>query len=338
MSKQLRQEYDDYADYLDSDRQARRKRKPKARHIPKKQASDIIHEIADTTGVEMGVQGDQMTYQPSLYEAEWLYSSLKPFFEQTLITDVLSLVKGGKEASVYCCEAHPSTGVPYLAAKVYRPRQFRNLSNDAVYREGRDLLDADGKQVHDNDKRSIRAIDKKSNYGVILAHTSWLMHEYRTLSLLYQQGVNVPKPYSSGENALLIEFIGDHPHLVAPTLNQVRMPKSQAPQVFKQVMGYIEVMLQNQIVHGDLSAYNILFWDDEPILIDFPQVVNSHANSNTYAILQRDIQRVCDYFKRYGIQADADKWMSRLWKRYLEVDVKDRAADLSRYEVESDDE
>lgn len=338
MSKQLRQEYDDYADYLDSDRQARRKRKPKARHIPKKQASDIIHEIADTTGVEMGVQGDQMTYQPSLYEAEWLYSSLKPFFEQTLITDVLSLVKGGKEASVYCCEAHPSTGVPYLAAKVYRPRQFRNLSNDAVYREGRDLLDADGKQVHDNDKRSIRAIDKKSNYGVILAHTSWLMHEYRTLSLLHQQGVNVPKPYSSGENALLIEFIGDHPHLVAPTLNQVRMPKSQAPQVFKQVMGYIEVMLQNQIVHGDLSAYNILFWDDEAILIDFPQVVNSNANSNTYAILQRDIQRVCDYFKRYGIQADADKWMSRLWKRYLEVDVKDRAADLSRYEVESDDE
>lgn len=337
MSKQHRQNYDDYADLFDSDRQARRKRKPKARHIPKKQSSDILSEIADITSVEMGAQDDNMTYQPSIYEAQWLYTSLKPFFEQSLITDVLSLVKGGKEASVYCCEAHPSTGVDYLAAKVYRPRQFRNLSNDAIYREGRDLLDADGKQVHDNDKRSIRAIDKKTNYGVILAHTSWLMHEYRTLALLHDKGVNVPKPYSSGENALLLEFIGDHPHLVAPTLNHVRLSKTQAPKIFKQVIGAIEIMLQHQIVHGDLSAYNILFWDDEAILIDFPQVVNPTANTNTYAILKRDIQRVCDYFKRYGVQADADHWMTRFWKHYLEIDGQDRAADLSRYEIDSDD-
>jgi RIO kinase 1 len=340
MPKQPRYDYDDYAGLFDSDRQARRKRKAKAHHVPKKQNSDIIREIADTNSVEMGIQDENhnLTYQPSLYEAEWLYSSLNPFFEQSLITDVLSLVKGGKEANVYCCEAHPSTGVEYLAAKVYRPRQFRNLSNDAVYREGRDLLDADGKQVHDNDKRSIRAIDKKTNYGVILAHTSWLMHEYRTLSLLHEQGVNVPQPYGSGENAILLEFIGEHPHLVAPTLHQVRLPKSQAQKLFKQVMDAIETMLQNQIVHGDLSAYNILFWDDEAILIDFPQVVNSNTNSNTHAILKRDIQRVCDYFKRCGVHADGDMWMSRLWKRYLAIDSQDRAADLSRYEVESDDE
>lgn len=338
MPKQSRYDYDDYADLFASDRQSRRKRKPKAHHVPKKHDAEIIREIAETTNVEMGTQDQTMTYQPSLYEAEWLDSSLKPFFEQSLITDVLSLVKGGKEANVYCCEAHPSTGVEYLAAKVYRPRQFRNLSNDAIYREGRNLLDADGKLVHDNDKRSIRAIDKKSNYGVILAHTSWLMHEYRTLSLLHEQGVNVPKPYSSGENAILLEFIGEHPHLVAPTLHQVRLPKTQAPKVFADVMEAIETMLQNQIVHGDLSAYNILFWDDEAILIDFPQVVNVAANSNTYPILKRDIQRVCDYFKRCGVaDANADEWLGRLWKRYLEIDREDRAADLSRYEVDDDE-
>ena len=41
---------------------------------------------------------------------------------------------------VYRCEAHPSMGVEWIAAKVYRPRQFRNLSNDAMYREGRHFL------------------------------------------------------------------------------------------------------------------------------------------------------------------------------------------------------
>jgi catechol 2,3-dioxygenase-like lactoylglutathione lyase family enzyme len=43
------------------------------------------------------------------------------------ILDVLRRVKGGKEANVYCCRTHPSTGVDLLAAKLYRPRMFRNL-------------------------------------------------------------------------------------------------------------------------------------------------------------------------------------------------------------------
>mgnify|MGYP000925870685 CR=1 FL=1 len=57
-----------------------------------------------------------------------------------IITDVLHQVKGGKEATVYCCAAHPSTGVDLIAAKVYRPREFRQLRNDAQYRQGRRIL------------------------------------------------------------------------------------------------------------------------------------------------------------------------------------------------------
>src|SRR6185437_16981658 len=63
-----------------------------------------------------------MTYRPSLYEGGWLKSSLRDLFTQQYISDVLALVKGGKEASVYRCAAHPRMGMEWLAVKVYRPR------------------------------------------------------------------------------------------------------------------------------------------------------------------------------------------------------------------------
>ena len=48
----------------------------------------------------------------------WILSSLAQFYEQDLITDVLSVTKSGKEATVYCCTADPATGRELLAAKV----------------------------------------------------------------------------------------------------------------------------------------------------------------------------------------------------------------------------
>ena len=60
-------------------------------------------------------------------------------------------------------------------------------------------------------------------------------------------------------------------------------------------------MLANQIIHGDLSAYNILYWDGAIRLIDFPQVVAPNQNSSAYRIFQRDVERVCDYFTAQGM-------------------------------------
>src|SRR6185312_13707093 len=77
------------------------------------------------------------TLLASKRDAPWILSSLTPFYEQQLITDVLHEAHSGKEATVYCCKAHPSTGVEYLAAKIYRPRMFRSLRNDAIYRFSR---------------------------------------------------------------------------------------------------------------------------------------------------------------------------------------------------------
>ena len=330
---------DDYADFEAEfdpmqDRQTRRKRKQSVNHEPKKSREELIEEMAaDSDHVSMGIE---MTYNPSIFEEEWLFGSLRTFFDQQLITDVLAQVKGGKEASVYRCEAAQSTGEALLAVKVYRPRKFRQLRNDATYREGRAILKANGEALDGRDDRIVRAIGKKSSFGEQVAHTSWLTYEVVTLRNLYDLGADVPKVYAAGENAILMQYMGDA-GVAAPILASVRLEKAEAQRLFERVLWNIDLMLQNGIVHGDLSAYNILYWDGDITLIDFPQVINPHANSNARMILQRDITRVCEYFSGQGAECDAAGIMDMLWERYLAVDPVEFAADMSRYEVEDDE-
>lgn len=305
--------YEEAFDPLHSDRKARKKRKPKQVPTPLRIKEKYVDEIADDAGVETG--RINMTYHPAKHEAGWLYDSLREFFEQQIITDVLALVKGGKEASVYRCAAQESTGETFLAAKVYRPQMFRALSNDAMYKQGRALLTADKHQVHANMDRVMRAVGKRTAFGRQVSHTSWLMHEYLTLDTLYASGGAVPKPVAVAENAILMTYIGDEAS-AAPTLNEVRLDRDEAPDLFKEVMRNIWLMLEQGWVHGDLSAYNILYWEGAITLIDFPQVTALHDNSQAHFILQRDVERVCEYFQRQGVRSDSGRIIADLWKRY----------------------
>lgn len=309
------------------------RRVPKApKHKPKKGDAEVIATLADeTAGLEGGFT---ITYQPARFETTFLRDSVRTFFEQDLIVDILAQVKGGKEASVYRCVAHPTVDVPLLAAKVYRPRQFRNLSNDAAYREGRQVLKDDGRPIKATDHRIQRALNKKSSYGVQVAHTSWLMYEFKTLERLYAAGAAVPKPYATSENAILMAYIGDAQR-AAPTLHESALPPDEAPGLFAEVIRNIDLMLQQGWIHGDLSAYNILYWQGAITLIDFPQVVNVANNSRAAQILERDIVRVCQYFAGQGVQSDPTQLTQDLWRRYQRLDDKARLADFSRFTEEA---
>lgn len=263
----------------------------------------------------------QTTYQPSRFERGWLFSSLSPFYQQNLICDVLYHVKGGKEASVYCCAAHPNTGKELVAVKVYRPRQFRNLRNDKMYREGRPLLTADGTVAKNTDHRLMRAVGKKTDFGVQVQHTSWLMYEYTTLDRLFREGAAVPQPIGAGENAILMGFQGDAQR-AAPTLSEVGLEPDEAETLFQEALRNIELMLRLDVIHGDLSAYNMLYWEGKITVIDFPQVSSVETNSQARFILQRDIMRTCEYFQRQGVCCDPAVILEDLWQRYAESRVK----------------
>jgi RIO kinase 1 len=317
--------YDAFEEKFDpmKQRDARKHRRPK-KAPPNWQVRDReIEDVVDPTVLE----AFKTTYQPSKHEGAWLKGSLLTFFEQRMITDVMNVVKGGKEASVYRCEGDISTGEKWLAAKVYRPRMFRILSNDAMYKQGRQILTEEGRVVKTNEHRTMRAIGKKSAFGNQVAHTSWLMYEFTTMRLLHDAGASVPVPHAAGENAILMTYIGDEV-MAAPLLSEVRLERDEAHMLFEEVMRNVRLMLDIGYVHGDLSAYNMMYWEGKITIIDFPQVVDVNNNSDAHDILKRDITRVCEYFGRQGVKTDAQRITRDLWERYGEA-YRTRLFDMS---------
>ena len=262
----------------------------------------------------------KFTYKAARFEEAWLLDSLVEITEHKWISDVLRKVKSGKEASVYLCRAGASVDMPLIAAKVYRPRSLRNLKNDHQYRAGRIDLDEDGNALWK--EADVNAVQKRTAYGEEVRHQSWIAYEYQTLEILYKAGADVPKPYAMENNAILMGFVGDHAN-AAPTLHSISLDLDEAKPLFERVIHNIDLMLAHDRIHGDLSAYNILYWDGDIRLIDFPQVVMPEANPASWNIFLRDVTRICQYFSTQGIKRDPRKLASELWTSFGHKIVKE---------------
>jgi len=262
----------------------------------------------------------EFTYKAARFEEAWLLDSLNEIAGQQLISDVLRKIKAGKEASVYLCRSGSNIDASLVVAKVYRPRSLRNLRNDAIYRTGRTDLDEDGAALFR--EADLKAIMKRSKYGEELRHTSWIAYEFKTLGILHKAGADVPKPHAMLKNSILMEYIGENGS-AAPTLNRVTLDREEARRLFDRVILNLNLLLANQRIHGDLSAYNILYWDSDITLIDFPQVVNPDANPSAWVIFLRDVTRACQYFKSQGVKCDARRLAADLWTSHGHRVVKE---------------
>lgn len=256
----------------------------------------------------------KFTYQAARFEEAWLVDTLIELADQLWISDVLRKAKAGKEASVYLCKPGPAVRESkFIAAKVYRPRMLRNLKNDQQYRDGRTDLDSDGHKVYK--EADLHAIAKRSVYGEELRHQSWIAHEFAAMEKLYAAGADIPRPYARSGNTIVMEFVGDSLGS-APTLNEVQLERDEVRPLFERVMRNVELLLSHGYIHGDLSAYNILYWEGEIKLIDFPQVVAPKDNRNALRIFSRDVTRLCEYFYRQGVDSNPRQIAEDMWTRH----------------------
>jgi RIO kinase 1 len=177
------------------------------------------------------------------------------------------------------------------------------------------VLGANGQAVGARDWRLHKAMAKKSATGLEATQASWIEYEYQTLLRLHQAGVDVPKPLKHAENVILMEYLGDE-IMPAPTLSHITLDRDEARALFQRLLGNIERMLAAHVVHGDLSAYNVLYWAGEIAIIDFPQVVDPRQNSEAEDIFRRDVLRVCQYFARCGVASQPDRLARDLWARH----------------------
>jgi len=308
-------------EYLTQDRRERRRRQSRQKGEldgrTQKRIAKIEAEIAEMDdGIDTWVPSYAAALDPLHFERQWVIDSVGHFYRQNIVTDVTRLVKGGKEANVYACIGHEATGMDLIAAKLYRPRMLRHLKNDAIYKAGRLLRDAEGKQL--KGRREKLALRKKTDFGKKVDIQWWIGNEYRTQTKLYQAGGDVPKPIAHQGNTILMAYIGDA-YGPAPTLSEITLSQAEAQPLFERVMHNVALMLDNHYVHGDLSAYNILYWEGQITIIDFPQMVEARHNPHAYDLLLRDVTRVCEYFAGCGVSqaADPKALTDALWRPYM---------------------
>jgi RIO kinase 1 len=231
---------------------------------------------------------------------------LDAFIGDGSITDVLYVVRSGKEATVYCCRGSAEFGGGLVAAKVYRPLERRNFHNDAIYQPGHDAALS---------RRDKLALHKKTRHGRDVQYGIWIHAEYQTLQMLYEAGADVPQVFSHSNGAILMEYFGDE-DAAAPMLNRVMIPREEAEKLLRRIIDNVTLWLKNDLVHGDLSPYNLLFWQERIVAIDFPQAVDARINQSARSLLGRDLENVCGYFSKYGIRADAMRIANALWANY----------------------
>jgi len=223
-----------------------------------------------------------------------------------LISEVLYEVRSGKEATVYCCRGAEAAGKELLAAKVYRPLEYRGFRNDAIYQSGRDAVLS---------SRSRRALANKTRHGRDVQFGTWINAEFQIMRLLHDAGADVPEVVARSGSALLMEYFGDE-RGAAPMLFRAGLSRDQAGTILRMVIDNVTLWLRNHLVHGDLSPYNLLYWEGRIVAIDFPQAVDARVNPSARSLLGRDLENVCGYFSRYGIRADAIRIANGLWASY----------------------
>lgn len=244
-------------------------------------------------------------------------------FDDGWLTSVEHIVSSGKEGTVYCCSASARVDCDYVAVKVYRPRETRSFKNDSIYVQGRPLsvsLDGPGsiaKSAGKPDQRLNRAIKNRSRVGKIASEGSWTHHEYATLTSLHRIGARVPRPFTSTDRAIVMEYLGA-PDAPAPKLKEVELSPPEARTIFQTLIDEVELWLSYERIHGDLSPFNVLYWDRRITVIDFPQAINPYENPLAFPFLERDVRNVCKFFSRLREASDPDGIARAIWRRIVQ--------------------
>jgi RIO kinase 1 len=188
-------------------------------------------------------------------------------------------ISTGKEGNVF--RASTLKG-EHLAVKIYRTATS-TFGEMAKYIQG--------------DPRFFRVKTKNKNRLIMI----WAEKEYLNLDLFYRVGVRVPKPVAFHANIIVMEYIGSDKE-PARQLRNVTLEDPEA--IARKLLDYVKLGYQKgNIVHSDLSEFNVLMLDGEPVLIDVGQsVLKGHPFAEEW--LERDVSNVARYFRRYKIDID----------------------------------
>jgi RIO kinase 1 len=221
-----------------------------------------------------------------------------------VIDEVLGRLKSGKEADISLVRR----GDTVIAAKVYKDRSTRSFKNNSDYKEGRKVRNS----------RTQRAIDSGGRFGRDAAEQAWKSAEADALYKLVGSGVRVPEPVMFYEGVLLMELVRDAAGHPAPRLIEVAIERDAAIGIYADLVSQMIAMLCADLIHGDLSPYNILAAADGPTIIDFPQVVSAVHSSRAEFFFLRDFDNVVRFLAGFDPSLAVHSADGRaIWRAYV---------------------
>jgi RIO kinase 1 len=245
---------------------------------------------------------------------------LLPLYEDGLIDEVLYQLMSGKEATVYVVRS----GGQNRCAKVYKEAAQRSFKQAAKYQEGR----------REKNSRRARAMEKGSKFGRKQLEESWQNAEVDALYRVARAGVRVPQPYGCFDGVLLMELVTDGEGEVAPRLGEVDMSAEQAREDHALMMHYIQLMLCDGLVHGDLSEFNVLVDEYGPVIIDLPQAVDAAANNNAQSMFTRDVDKITSYYALFAPELKQTNYAKEMWSLYEDGELHPETALTGLFEEE----
>lgn len=220
-------------------------------------------------------------------------AALQALIDDGVIDEVLRPLKSGKEAAVYVVRS----GTEVCCAKVYKDMAQRSFQKRVQYQEGR----------KGRGSRETRAMGKATRFGRRQAEAAWKNAEVDALYQLRDAGVRVPQPHGFFHGVLVMELVTDAAGSSAPRLGEIELEPARARDYHAALMREVVRMLCCGLIHGDLSAYNVLVDPEGPVVIDFPQVVNAAGNNNARTMLLRDVNNLTAALGRFAPEL-LDTW------------------------------
>lgn len=194
-----------------------------------------------------------------------------------IIDDIDGVISSGKESRIY---RGINAEKQDIAIKIY-------LTTSKEFRRGM-LTYIEG------DPR-FRVVRRDSRSLIYL----WAQKEYKNLQRAVAADIRVPQPLYVEKNLLVMEFIGDE-LAAAPTLKE--HPPSNPQEMYDTILQYIHRFYNvAKLVHGDLSEYNIMNFNEHPVIFDLSQAVAiAHPRANEF--LERDIANINRFFNKVDVK------------------------------------
>ncbi len=196
-------------------------------------------------------------------------------------------ISTGKEANVFKGADEEDN---FVAVKIYRvtTSDFKKMQ---TYIEG-------------DPRFKVRTTNKRQLIN------AWVNKEFRNLQRAEEAGVRVPNPIASKNNVLVMEFIGDEEGDAALPMRHSDIQNPE--ELLNKIVENMKLLYQKaNLVHGDLSSYNILIQDEEPVIIDISQgMTRDHPISEE--LLNRDIENIVKDFKKLKVKTSFEEIKSEI--------------------------